>query len=59
MLNFVFLEKSLGIVSAPYFLYQFSRKCFSSYNILTDQDSLAGFLFFLEILVNICIAIVC
>ena len=28
MLNFDFLEKSLGIVSPPHFVYDFSRKMF-------------------------------
>ena len=28
MLNFDFLEKGLGIVSLPYFVYDFSRKMF-------------------------------
>ena len=28
MLNFDILEKGLGIVSAPYFVYDFSRKSF-------------------------------
>ena len=32
MLNFHFLEKSLGIVSPPHFMYDFSIKCFSCYN---------------------------
>ena len=28
MLNFDFLEKGLGIISPPYFVYDFSRKIF-------------------------------
>ena len=28
MLNFDFLEKALGIVSSPHFVYDFSRKIF-------------------------------
>ena len=37
MLNFEFLEMSLGIVSLPNFVYDFSRKMFSCYILLTDQ----------------------
>ena len=48
MLNFDFLEKGLGIVLLPHFVYDFSKKCFSSYTPLN-----------LEILVNMCIAFVC
>ena len=42
MLNFDFLEKGLGIVSPPHFVYDFSRTFF-----LTDQFSLTGCLYFL------------
>ena len=56
MLNFDFLEKGPGIVSPPYFVNDFSKKCFSCYILSTDQISL---FLLLEILVNICIAIVC
>ena len=57
MLNFDFLELDLGIVS-PYFAYDFSKKCFSCYSLLTDQISLFDCLYFFEILGNMCIAIV-
>ena len=33
MLNFDFLEKVLGIVSPPHFVYDFSRKMFLFYSI--------------------------
>ena len=42
MLSFDFLEKGLGIVPLPYFVYDFSIKCFSQYTLLTDQISLSG-----------------
>ena len=40
MLNFDFIEKELEIVSLPPFVYDFSRKIFSSYILLNDQISL-------------------
>ena len=47
MLNFD-LEKGLGIVSPPYFVYGFSRKIFLMLCILlTDQISLPDCLYFL------------
>ena len=46
MLNFDFLEKGLGIVSATYFVHDFSRKIF--HVILTDQISLSDYLYFLK-----------
>ena len=48
MLNFDFLEKGLGTVSGPHFMYDFSRKCFPCYILLTDQISLSDFLSFLR-----------
>ena len=48
MINFDCLEKSLIIVSSPHFVYDFSRKCFSCYIVLTDQISLPDFLYFLK-----------
>ena len=50
MLNFVYLEKSLRIVSSPHFVYDFS---INSPNLI-DWLSLL-----LEILGNMCIATVC
>ena len=55
MLNFDFIEKGLRILSPPHFVYDFSRKCFSSYIILTDQISLSDCLYFLRCWGNICI----
>ena len=48
MLNFGFLEKGLGIVSAPIFVYDFSRKIFIVCIVLTDQISLSACLYFLR-----------
>ena len=58
MLHFNFSEKGLGLVSPPHFVYDFSKKNFSCYILLTDQTSL-WLLLLLEILANMCIAIVC
>ena len=47
MLNLDFLEKDLGIVSPPHFVYDFSRKkCLMLY--LTDPISLPNCLCFLR-----------
>ena len=48
MLNFVFLEKSLGTVSPPNFVYGFSKKMFLIYTLLTDQISLPDCRYFLR-----------
>ena len=40
MLNHDYLQKGLGIVSLPHFLYDFQEQCFSCYILLTDQISL-------------------
>ena len=48
MLNFDFLDKSLGIVSLVHFLYDFSTKFSTCYILLTDQISLSGCLYFLR-----------
>ena len=49
MLSFDFLEKGLGIVSEPHFVYDISKKkCFSCYIQLTDQILLSDSLFFLR-----------
>ena len=42
----IFLEKGLGIVSLAHFVYNFSRKMFSCYTLLTDQISLSDCFFF-------------
>ena len=49
MVNFDFLEKDLGIVSLPHFVYAFSRKMFfSCFILLTDQILLPDCLYFLR-----------
>ena len=56
MSNFDFLKKGLGIVSRAHFVYDFSRKKFLMFNW---PDFIVWLLLFLEILGNMCIAIVC
>ena len=46
MLNFNFSEKGLGLVSQPHFVYDFSKKSFSCYILLTDQISLSDCVYF-------------
>ena len=63
MLNFDFIEKELGIVFPPYFVYYFSRKMFLMLYLITDPVLLSDSLYFLrywaiEILGNMCISIV-
>ena len=48
MLHFDFLEKGLGIVSPSHFVYDFAKKYFPSYDLLTDQTSLPDCLYFLR-----------
>ena len=57
MLNFIFLGKDQELVSQPHFMYNFSKKCFSSYILLTDRF-IVWLSVPLEILDNMCIAIV-
>ena len=42
MINFNFSEKGLGLVSPSHFVYDFSRKMYSFYILLTDQISLSN-----------------
>ena len=58
MLNFNFLEKDLGIVSLPHFVYDFSRKVFLMLYSINGPNFIARLRSLLEILVNMCIAIV-
>ena len=58
MLNFDSLEKGLGIVSTPHFVCDFSRKMFLILYALNWANLIAWLLLLLEILVNMCIAIV-
>ena len=55
MLNFEFLEKGLGLVTPPYYIYDFLTKWFPCYILLTDQISLSDSL---EIVDNICVVII-
>ena len=48
MLNYDYLEKGLGMVSPSHFAYDFSKKCFLCYILLTDQISLSDCLYFLR-----------
>ena len=48
MLNCNFSEKGLGLISPPHFVYDFSRKMFLCYILLTDQISLSDCLYFLR-----------
>ena len=59
MLNFDFLEKGLGIVSPLYFVYDFSRKRFLLLHSINWLNFTVWLPFLLEILGNICIAIIC
>ena len=52
MLNFNFLEKGLGLVSPPYFVYDFSRKMFLVLYFINWPSLL------FELLGNMCITIV-
>ena len=53
MLNFEFLEKGLGIVSLPPFVYDFSRKMFLMLYPINWPNFIAWLLLLLEILVNV------
>ena len=59
MLNFDFLEKSLGIVSPPHFLYDFPRKMFLMLYPISWPNFIVWLPFLFEILVNMYIGIVC
>ena len=58
MLNFDFLEKGLGIVYPPHFVYDFLRKMFLMLHSINQPNFIAWLPLLLEILVNMCIAIV-
>ena len=58
MLNFDFLKKDLRIVSRSHFVYDFSRKMFLKLYSINCPNFIAYLSLLLEILVNICIAIV-
>ena len=48
MLNFDFSEKGLGLALPPHFMYDYSRKCFTCYILLTHQISLPDCFYFLR-----------
>ena len=58
MINFDFLEKGLGIVSPPHFVYDFSRKMFLMLYSINRTNFIAWLTLLHEILVNMCIAVV-
>ena len=58
MLNFNCLEKGLGIVSPPDFGFDFSRKMFLTFYSIHWPNFIVLLFLLLEILDNICIAIV-
>ena len=59
MLNFDFLEKNLGIVSPPHFVYDFSKKIFFMLYFTNWSNFIASLSLLLDILINMCIAIAC
>ena len=59
MFNFDILERDLGIVSPQYFVYDFSRKIFIVLYSINWPNFCAWLALLLEILSNMCIAIVC
>ena len=59
MLNLDFLDKVLGIVSPAYFEYDFSTKMFLMLCSFNWPNFIGWLPLLLEILANMCIAIVC
>ena len=59
MLDFEFLEKGFGIVSAPSFECDFSWKIFLMLCSINWPNFIAKLSFLLQILVNMCVEIVC
>ena len=59
MLNLDFLDKYLGIVSPAHFVYDFSTKMFLMLYSINRPYLIAWLPLLLEILGNMCIAIVC
>ena len=59
MLNFDLLEKDLGIVSPPHFVHDISKKMFLMLYSINWPNLIAWLFLLLEILINMCIAIVC
>ena len=59
MVNFAFLDKGLGIISPLHFVYDFSTKVFLMLYSINWSKFIVWFPLLLEILGNMCIAIVC
>ena len=59
MLNFDFLDKGLGIVSPAHFVYDFSTKMFLMLYSINWPNFIVWLPLLLEILSNMCIAIIC
>ena len=59
MLNFNFSEKGLGLVSSPHFVYDFSKMTFLMLYSIYWPNFNVWLPLFLDILVNMCITIVC
>ena len=59
MLNFNFLDKGLGILSPPHFVYDSSSKIFLMLYSINRPNFIAWLPLILEILNNMCVAIVC
>ena len=59
MLNLDFFDKGLGIVSPGYFVYDFSTKMFLMSYSINPSKFIVWLPLLLEILGNMCIAIVC
>ena len=59
MLNFDLLEKDLGIVSPPQFVHDISKKMFLMLYSINWPNLIAWLFLLFEILINMCIAIVC
>ena len=59
MLNFNFSEKSLGLVSPPHFVYDFSRKLFLMLHSINWPNFIFWLPLLLEILDNMFITIIC
>ena len=59
MLNFDFLDKGLGIVFLPHFVYDFSTKMFLMLYSINWPNFIAWLPLLLKMLCNMCTAIVC
>ena len=59
MLNLDFIDKGLGIVSLEHFVYDFSTRIFLMLYSINRPNFMVWLPLHLEILGNMCIAIVC